>query len=361
LLRMDANWLLGAALMSLCLFLMATALAAFPSVLTEIDLPPDAPVRSRRLGVWMTRGLGLIGGTAMAMVGVLLVGFAVEMVIWAAARVGRPGLIPEGPFGAYGLEVLTATGGVVLSLVAANSWLAGARTVLSILLEVDHYLAEYPRDRTSRARIAERYVSLLRHLCKDEAQGGAGYRGVVIIAHSQGSVITTDLLRFLEREPDPDLRRLGGELPVYFFTVGAPYRQLYERCFPTLYDWVAQGDPAPPCEGCAIADTAAPDPGSLGLTRWVNAYRSGDYIGRNLWLADDAPDRWLRRAHQDATGGAPDQPPTVHRDGAGRRLEMCLGAGAHNHYWDRYGGDVAAMLQELVLLAAGRRAASAAR
>jgi hypothetical protein len=354
LLRMDANWLLGAALVGLFLFLIATAWGAFPSVLTELDLPPDDPVRSRRLGVWMTRGLGLIGGTAMAMVGLLLAGFAVEMVIGVATQAGRPRLIPASPFGAYGLEVLVATGGLVLSLIAAKNLLAGARTVLGILLEVDHYLAEYPRDRTSRARIAERYVSLLRHLCKDKAQGGVGYTGVVIIAHSQGAVITTDLLRFLKREPDHDLRRLGGELPLYFFTMGAPYRQLYERCFPTLYDWVAQGSPAAPREGGAIADTAAPDPGGLGLVRWVNAYRSGDYIGRNLWLADDDPERWLRREHQGPAGSAPDQPPALHRDGAGRRQEMCLGTGAHNHYWDRNGRDVAAMLHELILLAAGR-------
>ena len=39
-----------------------------------------------------------------------------------------------------------------------------------------------------------------------------------------------------------------------------------------------------------IAPGALPDPAELGLTAWVNAYRSGDYVGRSLWLTE-----WYRR------------------------------------------------------------------
>jgi len=75
--------------------------------------------------------------------------------------------------------------------------------------------------------------------------------------------------------------------------MGSPLRQLYERCFPALYDWVGR-EP--------LADRLE----ELQLASWTNLFRSGDYIGRALGFAPSAE---------------------------GMR-EGCIGIGAHTHYWD---------------------------
>jgi hypothetical protein len=75
----------------------------------------------------------------------------------------------------------------------------GFRTVIDVVLGVINWLRLHPLDDNPRARICARYVSLLRHLCQWKAvSDGRGYDSIVIFAHSQGTVITADLLRFLE-------------------------------------------------------------------------------------------------------------------------------------------------------------------
>jgi len=75
--------------------------------------------------------------------------------------------------------------------------------------------------------------------------------------------------------------------------MGCPLLQLYDWRFPVVYGWAGQ-------DGQAGAD-----PGTLGVARWVNAYGSGDYVGRALWNGPVA-------------GAA----------------EFCIGAEAHTHYLD---------------------------
>ena len=199
------------------------------------------------------------------------------------------GLTPEMLFG-LGAITGTLAGLFVLGRIA-DEFALGFRPALDVLLDVDNYLRAHPRERTPRARIAERYATLLRYLCRWEnrsaGSSGSRYDAVVIVAHSQGSVITADLLRFLRCERsknpgfEPDLDRLlsdssvEGHLPVYFFTMGCPLRQLYRLRFPDLYRWVDATD-----------RRSAPIPKKLGVTRWVNVYRSGDYVGRSLWTPD---------------------------------------------------------------------------
>jgi len=74
--------------------------------------------------------------------------------------------------------------------------------------------------------------------------------------------------------------------------MGSPIRQLLNRFFPYLYDWVRDFPdngqeplPAPtstPPRLITIPPT--PDPSDLGVSFWANVYRSGDYVGRSLWL-----------------------------------------------------------------------------
>ena len=63
---------------------------------------------------------------------------------------------------------------------------------------------------------------------------------------------------------------------------------------------------------------------------WVNAFRSGDYVGRHLWRTDICDYLWA----PDKVG-YPVNGPTqwVSTDGK-LRIEFCIGAGAHTHYWD---------------------------
>lgn len=185
-----------------------------------------------------------------------------------------------------------------------------------------------------------RYYSLLQHI----AHAQPAYSRVVVIAHSQGTVITADLFRYLNFRT---LWPLGDA--VTLFTMGSPLRQLYARRFPELYDWVWHrappiGEYSPP----DISEDCKPIPAELGVKRWVNAYRSGDYVGRWLWRPDECgyqfnapPDR--------APWSAINAPLPGHsHDKALTRRELCVGAGAHTHYWDGTAPEVAVELDLLI-------------
>jgi hypothetical protein len=193
---------------------------------------------------------------------------------------------------------------------------------------------------------------------------GRPYDGIVIIAHSQGTVVTADLLRFVRaegeaarmanRDYDPQLARLAtGELPVSLFTMGCPLRQLYGWRFPRLYGW-ARHDDDDSMDQWQAGDldvphrkmVPQPDPGRLGVRGWVNAYRSGDYVGRFLWRTDRCGYVW-----RSDIGGSPLDAPKQHNSTDGKyRLEFCIGAGAHTHYWDRTGEPIARELDRLIRL-----------
>jgi hypothetical protein len=240
---------------------------------------------------------------------------------------------------------------VYTQVLAAAIILAGvARSggvVLSIVLDVDTYLRDTPREAPPRARIFERYMSTLRYIDTfvDPADG-RGYDEIVIVAHSLGALISGDLLHFLQSRYS-----LEEEIstPIKLLTMGNPTRQLLNRFFPYLYDWVrAQPDngvhplPAPQLTAPAsIPGAQLPHPHELGLDRWVSAYRSGDYVGRSLWL-----DEWYQRTPNDADPRT--TPPLLVESDDGTHAEMCIGAGAHTHYMDDTAPDIAWMLDQLI-------------
>lgn len=215
---------------------------------------------------------------------------------------------------------------------------------------------------------------MLRHICSRQLPGESrpAYDALVIFAHSLGSVITADLLRFLVRErasfADPDQRdklldRLGDRapapdsqgpegMPVYLFTMGCPLRQLFSLRFPHQYGWVdfdkrlnqRPADIPPDQKSADIPPDQKPDPYPLGVVEWVNGYRSGDYVGRYVWRSEDCTYLW-------------DTPAVESRDAADRassvRREFCVGAGAHTHYWDGTAPDIGRELHRLIGQAAG--------
>ncbi len=332
------------------LVLVAIALmmwAAVPSGITEYASPQSVPPgsdpadptgsaarRATALGTWMTTGFRLgrycvdlhvltivVGGFATAVM--LPFAFAPFVVVREFLKSAPTWLEP------ITLTRLLITSGSAIGLLAVAQQFSsigqGLRPVLNIALDIANYMRPQPRTRTPRARIMERYASLLRFVSRWRSPGapGRGYDAVVVVAHSQGTVISADIFRYLahlracgaeraldrlDRDPAPGVR----PLPVYLFTMGSPLRQLYAQRFPHLYQWAQR-----------------PDPGALDAVRkWINVYRSGDYVGRALWVGD-SPSCYM--------------PGTVLLDDGVRR-EYTIGAGAHTHYWD---GTAAAVGLEL--------------
>jgi hypothetical protein len=228
-------------------------------------------------------------------------------------------------------------GATLLALIASHGpmrFLAlGFRTVLDVALDVINWLRLHPLDSNPRARISARYVSLLRHLSNWRSpEDGRGYDALLIVAHSQGTVVTADLLRFLKaghaKGVDNGIARFLGDsdsVPIYFFTMGCPLRQLYNVRFPHLYRWVTQDD---------ASHEKMPDPVELNVKLWVNAYRSGDYVGRFLWQTSSSGSLWLKGNESLFE--------------AANRREFCIGPGGHTHYWGINGRDIALELDRLI-------------
>jgi hypothetical protein len=292
---------------------------------------PGAAEWARRLGNWLSLGVRVLG-TGLKVL--LPLGAIVGSVLYLAFVLQQLGFAGRG-LAAWLIELLDAFQGE--TLVAAGKWLAGGavtfaalgsrftrtfgrlRVAVDAVLDVDNYFADPPNRQPPRARIYSRYASLLAHV-RD-----AGYERIVIVAHSQGSVISAELLRYLHVQGR--LRSLVGGLPLALVSLGSPLRNLYAERFPLLYRWMGSR-----AAGFAAAGPAAAD---LGMTEWVNAYRSGDYVGRVIWT--------------------PDQDPEVFDIGktrrAGERTEFCLGAGAHTHY---FSDDAVALAVEIERLTKGQ-------
>ena len=344
-----------------------------PSVLVESfqlrnkAVPPRTSTnnQSRALGSWLSRGLDATS--------------VVTFLFWCSVFLALPAVYVLGLIHTQWAQnsfsfLKTATDWIVDQPLLA---VAGAAVVgmfkygsdaLETVLDVDTYLRMAPDDATPRAKIFERFVSTLRYVANYRDEDGHGYDKVVIVAHSLGSLIAADLLRYLyvgQRDPmrhDPALERYGfagdagaHEIELKLLTMGAPIRQLLNRFFPYLYDWVRpipdnsldplghallpQGDP-----GSAYP---FPDPSELGVSQWANTYRSGDYVGRSLWL-----DEWYNRTDEvDPPGqqfGNYPQPIHVASSPSGDRIEMCIGAGAHTRYWDDTAPVVAEQLDRMI-------------
>jgi hypothetical protein len=349
-------------LRALAVSIVAAALMAAwafgPMVWFELKPPRTkgtAFARVRRLsltlGNWLTAGFRFLRFSGYALIAGVLVFF-----YFVAAR-----YMPRLP----GAGAWTSGGGIVdtlgVALAGAGAGLIGFggklsklalgfRPVVRTVMDVDNWLREHPRDSNPTATICARYTSLLRHICAASVQGGRPYDAIVIVAHSQGTVITADLLRFLfaEREAvaegrayEPELAPIfDGTLPVWLFTMGCPLHQLYSLRFPYLYGWArteAESASAPPADDSELR----PDPADLGVQAWVNAYRSGDYIGRHLWRGDRCRSLF-EIAH------AAKMPKFVFTDSGQTRVEYCIGPGAHTHYWDSTSDAIAAQLDWMI-------------
>jgi hypothetical protein len=89
-------------------------------------------------------------------------------------------------------------------------------------------------------------------------------------------------------------------------------------------------------------ERAGPAPSEIGASEWVNACRSGDYVGRFIWTPETGAESFgVARVGADGV---------VEARRAGDRSEFCLGAGGHTHY---FSDDAVALAVEIGRLIAG--------
>ncbi len=362
------------------------ALVFTPSVLREVRLLQLG--NADGLGLWLSGGYRAIDRLVRVWGWMLAPAAAWMAVALVAAQVARLGFEVSVPWLAkliegsdrgvqslssqwlYGLTFAIAgtTAGLLALGKVAIKKLQGLRAPLDAVLDVDNHFREFPRHRISRVHIVERYVALLDHLRRQ------GFERVVFVAHSQGTVITAELLRYLQQwhllgaesahkvdpsqapEPAlapaashgaapsqvsmPALRQWLDAVQPRLLTLGSPLRQLYALRFPALYAW-----PLAAVQHSSQAGWTGPSPSELGVRHWSNLWASGDYVGRWLWAAPGP--RTPQPLEVDDRRYSGDEHQGRDAQGATWR-DACLGNDAHTHYFDVDKADVRAELLALV-------------
>lgn len=127
---------------------------------------------------------------------------------------------------------------------------------LKLLLDVVNHFTQPHRYYPVRRRIEQRFSDIVEHLL---SPGDKPH--LVIIAHSQGTMITFDKLR--EKEWLDKVLEQTASLTI--LTFGSPLTHVYQTYFTRDY----------PLLGTTRLTEVAADP----RVRWVNAYRIDDYVG----------------------------------------------------------------------------------
>jgi hypothetical protein len=123
-----------------------------------------------------------------------------------------------------------------------------------------------------RERIQNRFRETLNRLLQGLQENGR----LIVIAHSQGSVVAID---GLNKAIDPELRR---NIDITLITMGSPFTHLYQWYFPDHYE--------------SVDDKSTAEDGKWhGLKKsvktWINLFRADDYIG--TFIACKISEVWL--------------------------------------------------------------------
>lgn len=218
---------------------------------------------------------------------------------------------------------------------------------LDVASDVVNWLRFSPVKRNVASQIYARYDSLLKHISNQ------GYTHVVILAHSLGSLITVDLLRYwqaIEEEKARQQDEKGPQNPLHglrqpsvpgvltnenididLVTFGSPLNQLLGLRFTTLYGWCRseQTDSSSEPNRWRQNELICNPDELLGVKSWSNIYCSGDYVGRHLWhpnSEDEKDSNWTPTDDQNSTRNV-----ATSKKGK-KQIEFCVGAGAHTKY-----------------------------
>jgi hypothetical protein len=302
-------------------------------------------VKSEVVGRWLDDGLVLLG-TALTVIFFVYVMYGTMEQVFAAFALWDPAhAIPIYETDHFDI-VIKLMAGSAATMIALGSRIGNVvrsfRSVLDVFLDVDNYFKDRPASETPRGRIFARYVSLLDHVARYRFADGGGYDRVVIVAHSQGTVITADLFRTLSL--NGSMAYLFGQRPLHLLTAGCPLRQLYAARFPDLYPWVVGPLLAVPADGSMHSgEVSGPDPRSLSVARWTNVYQSGDYVGRYLWDGNVRPNFYSKPQSADDLAAI-----FKPQHATAEIREMCVGSGAHIHYFDGSAPLVAGEVDRLI-------------
>jgi hypothetical protein len=199
---------------------------------------------------------------------------------------------------AYALAVM-AIAGIGLRNVGIVGRLGGGFTTnlgraLDLVYDITTYLrAANPAIVPPRVQMVARYRAVLRRVASERP------KHVVVMAHSQGTILTLAAL-LGDRNHSPRFGPPAGAeappAPLTFLSYGSPVMQTYEQRFPTRFQvWTSPH---------VLADSV--------ITRWLNVFRAGDYIGRGVGEHDSYD-------------------PAVTTSGV-HLQERCLGPGHHTGY-----------------------------
>ena len=336
-----------------------------PESTPQTDKPNSDEKLSLKFGIWLNNGYRTVHFVLLAISALFIF---VALTYFILIRIKNPWIAENIAFSKSIIietlpkslaVIITASGTSILVLGRRLQQLSlGIGNVIDVILDVDNYLRLHPIGGNPRTRIFSRYYSLLRYLCEQrDSQNQPKYDALILVAHSQGSVITADLLRFIKKEEPKGLEPLfcsdsAEKLPVYFFSMGNPLRQLYSVGFPHLYEWVINyNDPDAnrhnDYDDNGLGDK--PKPEDLGLEQWVNTYNSGDYVGRYLWRKSKSEVNEKKRAREEKlfkpSSSVEDKDNISEK---GKYREFCLGAGAHTHYWNATANRVADEINRLI-------------
>jgi hypothetical protein len=351
----------GLAVLSSVIVLLLMAWSFLPSVWAEIEPPDSTPQPSHpkfdelslNFGIWLNNGYRAVY-SFIPLVSAIFIFFVVSYFLLLLLFPGSSPVIYIRNL-EDNLERVIQFSAVIITASATSLFVLGKRleqlslglrNIIDIILDVDNYLRLHPKNDNPRTRIFSRYLSLLRYLSQEtDSQNRPKYDAVIVVAHSQGTVITADLLRFIKKEKPQDLNRLfsssqAEKIPVYFFSMGNPLRQLYSVGFPHLYNWVINYKDDYKDYGQDRLGNK-PNPEDLGLEEWVNTFRSGDYIGRYLWRSSTANKKKLFKPSSSVEK-------TENISEKDKYREFCLGAGAHTQYWNATANRVADEINRLI-------------
>jgi hypothetical protein len=350
----------GFSVIALLLFplVLYLVLMLLPSVLAELGVIAQ---QFGLLGQWLTGGYRKLDRVVAALVAVGVVTALLVAAVFVAPRLdidlsstllGRMAKLLSDLSQNWLKYFVISAGTATLALTAAGGVLSRyvpwLRAPLDAALDVDNHFREFPRNAIPRARIFSRYVAVLKHVAAQD------YDRIVIVSHSQGTVISADLLRYMQERAADVVGRgksdvisvLWGKISgkVMLVTAGCPLRQLYAARFPEMYDWVL-GD---------SAGTMGPRAADVGALLWVNVYTTGDYVGRWLWSrtanASEYPVSQIDDIQQRDVYSPSPMPAGDWRTlmGGATERDISVGAGAHTHYFALDQETMAAVVDALI-------------